>query len=136
MSCFNFLNKRSFTGKLKPLGILVSIRKPEHGKKSYNYYILGLKLKKLDVLTSKKQSLSTRCLDFNTQTCSLHSSALLTTSFTIGWKFHTVFESQIALTFIIFNFCKVCCKVFVNRLSKALSDLLGLTSYLTEQRRD
>ena len=58
MSCFNFLNNRSFTGMLKPLGILVPIRKPEHGKKSYNHYILGLKLKKLDVLTSKKNNLS------------------------------------------------------------------------------
>ena len=58
MLCFKFLKSSGFTEKLKPLGILVPIRKPERGKTSHKHYILGLKFKKLDVLTLKKQSFS------------------------------------------------------------------------------
>ena len=57
MLCFQFLKNSGFTEKLKPLGILVPIRNPERGKTSHKHYILGLKFKKLDVLTSKKNSL-------------------------------------------------------------------------------
>ena len=136
--CFKFLKSSGFTEKLKPLGILVPIRKPEHGKTSHKHYILGLKFKKLDALTSKKTVFFVnRSLSFKLQTGSLHSSVLLSTFFTLNWNFNTIFfESQNALTFIIFVSCNICCKRYVNLLSKAFSDLGGLVNCLTEHRRD
>ena len=137
MLCFKFLKSSGFTEKLKPLGILVPIRKPERGKTSHKHYILGLKLKKLDALTSKKTVFFVnRGLSFKLQTGSLHSSVLLSTFFTLNWNFDTFFESQNALTFKIFESCNVCCKRYVNLLSKAFSDLGGLVNCLTGHRRD
>ena len=85
MLCFKFLKSSGSTEKLKPLGILVPIRKPERGKTSHKHYILGLKFKKLDVLTSKKTVFfSNRGRGFKLQTDSLHSSVLLATFFTLN----------------------------------------------------
>ena len=137
MFCFIFLKSSGFTEKLKPLGILVPIGKPERGKTSHKHYILGLKFKKLDVLTSKKTVFSSnRGRGFKLQTDSLHSSVLLATFFTLNWNFDKFFESQIALIFKIFESCNVCCKRYVNVLSKAFSDLGGLVNCLTGHRRD
>ena len=135
--CFKFLKSSDFTEKLKTLGILVPIRKPERGKTSHKHYILGLKFKKLDALTSKKTVFFiNRGLSFKLRTGSLHSSVLLSTFFTLNWNFDTFFESQNPLTFIIFESCNVCCKSYVNLLSKAFSDLGGLVNCLTGHRRD
>ena len=59
-----------------------------------------------------------------------------TTFFTLNWNFDTIFASQNALTFKIFESCNVCCKSYVNLLSKAFSDLGGLVNCLTGHRRD
>ena len=137
MLCFKFLKSSGFTEKLKSLGILVPIRKPERGKTSHKHYILGLKFKKLDALTSKKTVFFVnRSLSFKLQTGSLYSSVLLSTFSTLNWNFNTFFESQNALTFKIFVSCNVCCKRCVNLLTKAFSDLGGLVNCLTEHRRD
>ena len=66
----------------------------------------------------------------------MHSSVLLSTFFTLNWNFDTFFESQKALTFKIFESCNVCCKRYVNLLSKAFSDLGGLVNCLTGHRID
>ena len=66
----------------------------------------------------------------------MHSSVLLATFFTLNWNFDKFFESQNALNFKVFESCNVCCKRYVNLLSKAFSDLGGLVNCLTGHRRD
>ena len=103
MLCFKFLKSSGFTEKLKPLGILVPIRKPERGKTSHKHYILGLKFKKLDALTSKKTVFFVnRGLSFKLRTGSLHSSVLLSTVFTLNWNFDTFFWKS--KSFDLYNF--------------------------------
>ena len=137
MLCSKLLKSSGFTEKLKPLGILVPIRKPERGKTSHKHYILGLKFKKLDVLTSKKTVFfSNRGRGFKLQTDSLHSSVLLATFFTLNWNFDKFFESQNALNFKSFESCNVCCNRYVNLLSKDFSKLGGLFNCFTGHRRD